>query len=206
MPESKRVVHPTATGIDRPTTPDFERVIVVGAGPAGAGPRSSWPRRAPRSACSTRAVPGSKNMYGGVIYGRSSTTLIPAAGGRRTDPAVGHPARRDRHDRDPGPHGRLPHRELGRGAYNGATAYRPDFDCWLADQAVAAGAMLVRQHDHDHGLLPRPAGRVVGVRTDRPDGDLTARLVIACDGVNSFLAKEAGLYPKRGSAELHARA
>ena len=33
-----------------------------------------------------------------------------------------------------------------------------------------------------------------GVRTDRPDGDLTARVVIACDGVNSFIAKEAGLY------------
>ena len=31
------------------------------------------------------------------------------------------------------------------------------------------------------------------MRTDRPDGDLRAALVIACDGVNSFLAKEAGL-------------
>ena len=50
------------------------------------------------------------------------------------------------------------------------------------------------------GLLreggPGSAGRVVGVRTDRPDGDVRARMVIACDGVNSFLAKEAGLYPK----------
>jgi electron transfer flavoprotein-quinone oxidoreductase len=44
------------------------------------------------------------------------------------------------------------------------------------------------------GLL-RDGERVVGVRTDRPDGDLTAKVVIACDGVNSFLAKEAGLYP-----------
>ncbi len=35
---------------------------------------------------------------------------------------------------------------------------------------------------------------MVGVTTDRPDGDLHARVVIACDGVNSFLAKEAGLY------------
>ena len=35
---------------------------------------------------------------------------------------------------------------------------------------------------------------MVGVRTDRPDGDITAKVVIACDGVNSFLAKEAGLY------------
>ena len=38
-------------------------------------------------------------------------------------------------------------------------------------------------------------GRVCGVTTDRPDGDLTASVVIACDGVNSFLAKQAGLYP-----------
>ena len=43
------------------------------------------------------------------------------------------------------------------------------------------------------GLL-RDGQRVVGVRTDRPDGELTAWVVIACDGVNSFLAKEAGLY------------
>ena len=32
------------------------------------------------------------------------------------------------------------------------------------------------------------------MRTDRPDGDVTATMVIACDGVNSFVAKEAGLY------------
>ena len=32
------------------------------------------------------------------------------------------------------------------------------------------------------------------MRTDRPGGDVTADVVIACDGVNSFLAKEAGLY------------
>ena len=44
------------------------------------------------------------------------------------------------------------------------------------------------------GLLRDADGAVVGVRTDRPDGDLRARVVIACDGVNSFLAKEAGLY------------
>ena len=32
------------------------------------------------------------------------------------------------------------------------------------------------------------------MRTDRPGGDLAAGVVIACDGVNSLLAKEAGLY------------
>ncbi|HHS49102.1 MAG TPA: FAD-dependent oxidoreductase, partial [Desulfurella acetivorans] len=37
---------------------------------------------------------------------------------------------------------------------------------------------------------------VVGIRTDRPDGDLYCDCVIAADGVNSFLAKSLGLREK----------
>jgi electron transfer flavoprotein-quinone oxidoreductase len=81
----------------------------------------------------------------------------------------------------------------GAPPYNGATAYRPDWDHWLADKAEADGAQLVCSTTAT-GLLRDAAGRVVGVTTDRPDGDLRARVVIACDGVNSFLAKEAGMY------------
>jgi electron transfer flavoprotein-quinone oxidoreductase len=86
----------------------------------------------------------------------------------------------------------------GRPPHNGATAYRPDFDAWLAEQAVAAGATLVCSTTAT-GLL-RDGERVLGVRTDRPDGDLCARVVIACDGVNSVLAKEAGLYREVSAA------
>jgi len=60
-------------------------------------------------------------------------------------------------------------------------------------QAAGAGAELVCSTTVT-GLLRDGSGRVAGVRTDRPDGDVPARLVIACDGVHSFLAKEAGLY------------
>jgi electron transfer flavoprotein-quinone oxidoreductase len=81
----------------------------------------------------------------------------------------------------------------GQAPYNGATAYRPDFDNWLAQQAVAAGAELICSTTVT-GLLKDAQGRITGITTDRPDGDLTASVVIACDGVNSFLAKEAGLY------------
>jgi len=77
--------------------------------------------------------------------------------------------------------------------YNGATAYRADFDSWLAGKAVGAGAQLACSTTVT-GLLRDGFGQVTGVRTDRPDGDVLASLVIACDGVNSFLAKEAGLY------------
>jgi electron transfer flavoprotein-quinone oxidoreductase len=64
---------------------------------------------------------------------------------------------------------------------------------------VAAGARLLTSTVAT-GLLRDADGRVTGVRTDRPDGDLTARVVIACDGVNSFLAKEAGLLPAADAA------
>ena len=62
----------------------------------------------------------------------------------------------------------------------------------MAAKAEAAGAHLVCSTTAT-GLLRDERG-VVGVATDRPDGDITARVVISCDGVNSFLAKEAGLY------------
>jgi electron transfer flavoprotein-quinone oxidoreductase len=81
----------------------------------------------------------------------------------------------------------------GQPPYNGATAYRPDWDHWLASKAEADGAQLVCSTTAT-GLLRDASGQVVGVTTDRPDGDLHAKVVIACDGVNSFLAKEAGLY------------
>ena len=73
------------------------------------------------------------------------------------------------------------------------TAYRADFDAWLADKAVQAGATLVCSTTAT-GLLRDSTGRICGVTTDRPDGDVLAEVVIAGDGVNSFLAKSAGLY------------
>ncbi|MBV9662082.1 MAG: FAD-dependent monooxygenase, partial [Acidimicrobiales bacterium] len=73
------------------------------------------------------------------------------------------------------------------------------FDSWLADHAAAAGAQLLTSTVAT-GLLRDERGRVCGVSTDRSGGDLRARVVIACDGVNSFLAKEAGLLPRSDPA------
>jgi electron transfer flavoprotein-quinone oxidoreductase len=172
--------------------------VVVGAGPAGSAAalelaRAGW------SVCLLERgpYPGSKNMYGGVVYGRILDTLVPQwweempvqrwVTRRATMILTGHQALT------------VDFRTESWGAppYNGATAYRPDLDRWFASKATEAGAVLVCSTTAT-GLL-RDGGRVVGVRTDRPDGDLTARVVIACDGVNSFLAKEAGMYPHTGA-------
>ena len=168
--------------------------IVVGAGPAGSCAAIVLARAGLRTVLLERGpFPGSKNMYGGVVYPRILDTLIPEWWA--TMPVQRWVTRRSTMVLAEGKALTVDFRNDAWSAppHNGATAYRPDFDHWLAGHAEAAGAELVCSTTVT-GLLRDAAGRVVGVRTDRPDGDLTAHVVVACDGVNSFLAKEAGMY------------
>ena len=172
--------------------PDVD-VIVVGGGPAGACAAMTLARAGREVVLLERGpFPGSKNMYGGVVYPRVLDSLIPAWW--EEAPIQRWVTRRCTMLMTPTQALSVDYRTdaWGRAPYNGATAYRPDWDAWLAGKAEADGAQLVCSTTAT-GLL-RDGERVVGVRTDRPGGDLTAWVVIACDGVNSFLAKEAGLY------------
>ncbi|MBA3606566.1 MAG: FAD-dependent oxidoreductase [Acidimicrobiia bacterium] len=176
-----------------PATPRYD-AIVVGAGPAGSCAATVL-ARAGRSVLLLERGPfaGSKNMYGGVIYPRILDELHPQWWDEA--PIQRWVTRRSTMMLTATQAVTLDFRTeaWGRPPYNGATAYRPDFDHWLAGKAEAAGAGLLCSTTAT-GLLRDDAGRMVGVRTDRPDGDVHADVVIACDGVNSFLAKEAGLH------------
>lgn len=185
---------PDYKGFDHNGHPHFD-AVVVGAGPAGATAALVLARAGRSVALLERgAYPGAKNMYGGVVYGRVLDELIPQWW--RDVPYQRWISRRATMLMTPTQSLTVDYRsdKWIEPPYNGMTAYRPDFDAWLAGKAEEAGATLVCSTTVT-GLLHGHDGRIRGVTTDRPDGNLTSGVVIACDGVNSFLARSAGLYP-----------
>lgn len=170
-------------------------VIVVGAGPAGSAAALLSARAGLKVLLLERGeYPGAKNVSGAVFYGSAILNeLIP--NWWEQAPVERYVTRRDIAFMSPTTAVALDFRCAGEGyataPYNGFTVLRPKFDRWLAAQAEAAGALLLTSTVVDDVL--RENGRIVGVRVRREQGDIYGKVVIACDGVNSFLAKKAGL-------------
>jgi electron transfer flavoprotein-quinone oxidoreductase len=194
---------PAATA-GAPTPGSFD-AVVVGAGPAGTSAALALARGGAKVVLLERGeYVGAKSMFGGmtaycpapeqlvpgfwerapweravtkrmlsVVGGESSTSLVFQAESRSDRPSVGAGSTSDR-------------------SLTGFTLFRPQFDRWYADQAVAQGVTLLTGCRVE-GLVTR-GGAVRGVRVTGVDDIIEAPLVVACDGTLSFLAQEAGLH------------
>jgi electron transfer flavoprotein-quinone oxidoreductase len=175
---------------------DFD-VIVVGAGPAGSVTAYRLAQQGLSVVLIERGdAPGAKNLSGGVLYGRVLDSVFP--GFAEEAPVERRITRHVTTFLTPDSAMSLDYRsDRLTEPLNAVTVLRAKFDPWLAGKAEEAGVFLMAGVRVD-SLLTETApdgGRiVVGVRAG--EDELRARVVVAADGVNSFLAREIGMRRK----------
>src|SRR4249919_2737309 len=174
-----------------PAEPDFE-VIVIGAGVAGCVAAYQLARQGRSVLLIERGEEaGSKNLSGGVLYSRGMEQVFPdflteAPVERRITRNYINFLNADSSVAIDYKDARLAE------PVNAVTVLRAKLDAWLSEKCEEAGAMIMPGVRVDRVLTE--GGRVVGVQAG--DDELRAHVVVAADGVNSFVAKEAGLRQK----------
>ncbi|XJZ28300.1 FAD-dependent oxidoreductase [Bacillota bacterium Lsc_1132] len=181
--------------------PEKFDVIVVGAGPAGTACAFVCAKNGLNVLLIERGeYPGSKNVMGGVLYRKQMEDLIPEFW---KEAPLERPVVEQRFwmmDKESVVSFGYKGLEWGVEPYNNFTVLRAQFDQWFAKKAVEAGALLINETVVKECLVEN--GKVVGVRTDRPDGDLFADVVVLADGVNSLLSKQLGFHKEHRPDEV----
>lgn len=175
----------------------FEAAI-VGAGPAGISAAYKLADQGVSTIVFERGeFPGAKNISGGVLYGRDLEKIIPDFDNRKCPVERNIVESRIWYLTKDGGYN-LSYRDTvfqESRRHNVFTVGRAKFDRWYADQAAQKGA-LVACGTVVTDLLRDKKGKVTGVRTDRPDGDINAHVVLLADGINSPLAAKTGFRPE----------
>jgi electron transfer flavoprotein-quinone oxidoreductase len=186
----------TEKNMSEDTEPDFD-VIVVGAGVAGCVTAYQLAQQGRSVVLIERGeAPGSKNLSGGVLYCRGMQEVFPdfldeAPVERRitrnyinflnAESSIGIDYK-DTRLTDP---------------VNAVTVLRAKLDPWLAEKCEEAGVFIMSGVRVDRVLTEDGATgmRVVGVQAG--EDELRAHVVVAADGVSSFIAQEVGLRTKQ---------
>jgi electron transfer flavoprotein-quinone oxidoreductase len=169
-------------------------VIVVGAGPSGNTAAYLMAKAGMKVLQLERGeYPGSKNVQGAIMYADALEAVIPNC--RRQAPFERAVLEQRMWLMDERSH-------VGthfRGTVDADeqptryTVIRANMDKWLSGKAQDAGTLLICETTVVD--LLKQGDRVVGVRTDRANGDIFADVVVLADGVNSLVATKARLRP-----------
>ena len=182
--------------------PEKFEVVVVGAGPAGSTAALALAQSGVSVALVERGeYEGAKNMFGGVFYHRGVIDkLLPDF--LKEAPLERYVTRQTIALLTPETSLALDFRDanFSQPPYNGFTLLRAKFDQWYAQKAVEAGAFLIPETVADDLLWED--NRVAGVKVRRDEGEINCDVVIAADGVNSLLARKAGLREEFSSEKL----
>lgn len=177
-------------------------VIVVGAGPAGNAAAYTLAKAGLSVLQLERGeYPGSKNVQGAILYSHALEKIIPDF---RDSAPLERPVVEQRMwlmDEGTSYLGATYRNEEFADRPGRYTILRAKFDKWFSAKVQEAGALLICETTVKE-LLRDPSGQVIGVRTEREEGDIYADAVVLADGVNSLLAQNAGL--RRDIAPEHA--
>ena len=167
--------------------------IVVGAGPAGVTAARALAEAGLAVVVLERGqFPGSKNVWGGILYRQPTEEICP---GFETEAPLERPIIEQRYlmlTEDALLGATYRSQRFAEPPYNAYSVLRSPFDRWYATKAEDAGAEVFPEFTVTDLLWED--GRVVGVTTGDPDGELFARCVVLADGANSLLAQAAGLH------------
>jgi len=173
-------------------------VVIVGAGPAGISAACCLADKGVKTIVIERGhYPGAKNISGGVLYGHDLARILPDFAARNCPIERNIVESRLWFLSQDGGYSLSYRNRIFRDErkYNSFTVGRAKFDRWFAEQAKGKGA-LVACGTVATDLLRDENLRVVGIRTDRPDGDILAKVVLLADGINSPLAARTGFRPE----------
>ncbi|NBC33615.1 MAG: FAD-dependent oxidoreductase [Alphaproteobacteria bacterium] len=169
--------------------------IVVGAGPAGSAAAYTMAKAGLSVLQLERGeYPGAKNVQGAILYADAVADLIPDF--REEAPLERHIIEQRMWMLDDRSHiaSHFRSENFNEEEPNRYTIIRTQFDKWFSSKVREAGALLICETTVTD-LMKDEKGRVVGVRTDREGGEITADVVILAEGVNALVASKAGFAP-----------
>ena len=175
--------------------------IVVGAGPSGNAAAYTLAKAGLSVIQIERGeYPGSKNVQGAILYSDALERIIPEF--RDEAPLERHIIEQRMWVLDDDSYVGTHHRSdsFNKAPYNRYTILRAQFDKWYSEKVREAGALVICETTATDLIMD--GNRVVGVRTDRENGDVFADVVILADGVNSLLAKKAGFHPELNPGDV----